>query len=114
LSHYLRNVINLSFANNLISNSASFKAALGGLSNLREVVLQGNPIREEAMGRNRESVYRKEIADMFPSLQFLDTKPVVERSPGAAGITQTSEQVKFGQLSAGAVEQKSKERRFTS
>lgn len=97
LSHYLPNVINLSFANNQISNPASLKAALGALANLRELVLQGNPIQKEALEGNRERLYRREIADMFPSLQYLDTQPVLERTPGSTPQAAGTE-MKFGQL----------------
>lgn len=76
LAHYLPGVINLSFAQNAITTNTTFRAALGGLASLRELVLIGNPYREEMLEKQRENIYRKQIADLFPSLQYLDTVPI--------------------------------------
>lgn len=69
MSQYLRNVANLSFADNNIQNSDSLSLILGKLPSLRELVMSGNPLASSPS-------YRVEIASSFPELMFLDMQPV--------------------------------------
>ncbi|KAI0649288.1 NTF2-like protein [Trametes meyenii] len=79
LSHYLPKLANLSLEGN---NFGGWKEVdyisgkRGRLSNLRELVLVGNPMRELEYKNNRAQQYKSEIARRFPSLEILDGEPV--------------------------------------
>lgn len=105
LADHLPDVVNLSFEGNLIADLAGVEPCLKRLSKLREIVLRGNPIAENAAKSGREADYRRYvvssrcstrrallthvrfpfirgIARRFPTLEYLDTvlleRPAVE------------------------------------
>lgn len=50
------------------------------LSNLRELILLDNPLRDRDIARNKDDLaYRSQITKMFPSLQVLDQLPVAPK-----------------------------------
>ncbi|CCG82111.1 mRNA export factor mex67 [Taphrina deformans PYCC 5710] len=71
---------NLSLANNDISRYKDLDAwaAKSKLSELQELILTGNPVREDEMAKNREIEYRSEITKRFPSLKLLDNQPLAQ------------------------------------
>ncbi|ORY87606.1 hypothetical protein BCR37DRAFT_353284 [Protomyces lactucae-debilis] len=74
---------NLSLANNDFRKYANLDAWAGKnkLANLQELILTGNPLREEELAKNRSVEYRSEITKRFPGLKMLDGQPI------AAGIS---------------------------
>lgn len=91
---------NLSLANNDISRYKDLDAwaAKSKLSELQELILTGNPVREDEMAKNREIEYRSEITKRFPSLKLLDNQPLAQgitfdigddpKANGSAGRTE--------------------------
>lgn len=71
---------NLSLANNDISRYRDLDAwsAKNKLAELQELILTGNPVREDEMAKNREIEYRSEITKRFPSLKLLDGQPLAQ------------------------------------
>ncbi|KAI0671575.1 NTF2-like protein [Trametes maxima] len=79
LAHYLPKLANLSLEGNSFGGWKEvdyISGKRGRLSNLRELVLVGNPMRELEYKNNRGQQYKSEIARRFPSLEILDGEPV--------------------------------------
>jgi nuclear RNA export factor len=74
---------NLSLANNEIRryNNLDAWAGKNKLASLQELILTGNPLREDEMAKNRAVEYRSEVTKRFPGLKMLDMEPI------AAGIS---------------------------
>jgi nuclear RNA export factor len=84
LSRYLPNIANLSLQDNKLERhrdldyvsgrkSSSFK-----LQHLRELILTGNPLRENEARAGKLDLFRHEIARRIPSLEMLDNDPLVK------------------------------------
>lgn len=71
---------NLSLANNDIKRYKDLDAwsNKNKLAELQELILTGNPIREEEVAKNREIDYRSEITKRFPSLKLLDGQAIAQ------------------------------------
>ncbi|KAI9061006.1 NTF2-like protein [Trametes sanguinea] len=79
LAHYLPKLANLSLEGNKLAGWKeldNISGKRGRLSQLRELVLVGNPIRELEYKNNRAQQYKSEIARRFPSLEILDGEPI--------------------------------------
>lgn len=71
---------NLSLANNDIRRYKDMDAwaSKHKLAELQELILTGNPVREDEIAKNREIEYRSEITKRFPSLKLLDGQPIAQ------------------------------------
>ena len=71
---------NLSLANNDIRRYKDLDAWAGKnkLANLSELILSGNPVREDELAKSREVEYRSEITKRFPTLKLLDGQAVAQ------------------------------------
>ncbi|KAI0768083.1 NTF2-like protein [Trametes elegans] len=79
MAHYLPKLANLSLEGNRLGNWKEVDYISGKrmkLTELRELVLIGNPMRELEYKNNRAQQYKSEIARRFPSLEILDGEPV--------------------------------------
>ncbi|KAI0661505.1 NTF2-like protein [Cubamyces menziesii] len=79
LAHYLPKLANLSLEGNKLAGWKEIdyiSGKRGRLSQLRELVLVGNPMRELEYKNNRAQQYKSEIARRFPTLEMLDGEPV--------------------------------------
>ncbi|KAF9093360.1 nuclear mRNA export, poly(A)+RNA binding protein [Mortierella sp. AD031] len=63
------------------------------LANLRELILQDNPVRDRDIEKNKDDLsYRSRITKMFPSLQVLDQQAVANKiSFGLGDLTSVKE-----------------------
>ncbi|EPT05658.1 hypothetical protein FOMPIDRAFT_1034303 [Fomitopsis schrenkii] len=78
LSHYLPNLANLSLQGNRLSlwkDLDYISGRKGRLSQLRELILLDNPLRNNEYGKDRER-YKSEVARRFPALEMLDMEPI--------------------------------------
>lgn len=71
---------NLSLANNDLRRYKDLDAWAGKnkLAHLSELILTGNPVREDELTKGREVEYRSEITKRFPSLKLLDGATVAQ------------------------------------
>ncbi|RKP26337.1 hypothetical protein SYNPS1DRAFT_14337 [Syncephalis pseudoplumigaleata] len=79
ICQYLPELQNLSLQNNLLPDYKSIEQLRGPnkLKQLRELILTGNPVREESIAHTgNDIVYRSEIARRFPQIQMLDQRPI--------------------------------------
>ncbi|KAL1922051.1 uncharacterized protein VTP21DRAFT_10693 [Calcarisporiella thermophila] len=80
IAQFLPQIKNLSLENNNISRYIDLEALSGNqkLPNLRELVLLGNPLRQNEIQKSGDDVtYRSEITRRFPSLKMLDGQQVL-------------------------------------
>ncbi|KAG6840672.1 hypothetical protein C0991_005177 [Blastosporella zonata] len=80
LSHYLPDLVNLSLENNKIRTLKDLDCLAsrrGRLLNLKELVLTGNPVREQGMKESPEQ-YRRDISSRCTSLEVLDQEVIVQ------------------------------------
>lgn len=95
---YLPKLQNLSLSNNNLSNYAdlnplsnvvgTISGSKPGLSELRELVLTGNPLQEKEMAKNPQD-YQNEIRRRFPSLHMLDSQ-TLDRSIPVPNVASSS------------------------
>ncbi|KAJ3086993.1 nuclear mRNA export, poly(A)+RNA binding protein, partial [Quaeritorhiza haematococci] len=80
LAERVPGIVNLSFQDNQLSSYSDIEPVNGRvLTNLREVVFTGNPVREKELSRSGSDLrYRSDLKKIFPSIQILDTVPVVQ------------------------------------
>ncbi|KAG8921064.1 nuclear mRNA export, poly(A)+RNA binding protein [Tulasnella sp. 419] len=81
LHHYLPNLHNLSLQNNQLKTSKelAYIAGKGGqTSNLRELILLGNPFRDSAQRHDNIENYRSDVIKRFPNLVMLDKEPITK------------------------------------
>ncbi|KAI0035362.1 hypothetical protein K488DRAFT_39110, partial [Vararia minispora EC-137] len=84
LAHYLPNLANLSLENNNIRHWRDLDAISAisdrkdKLSKLRELILLGNPIRNEEYQKGRGDNYKNFIIRRFPTLEMLDQEAVAK------------------------------------
>ncbi|KAL4259591.1 NXF family protein [Pleurotus pulmonarius] len=81
MPRYLPRLANLSLANNKIrtpKDLESITSKKGRLEYLRELILVGNPVREEEVKQGQLDRYRTEMTRRFPSLEILDSEPVTQ------------------------------------
>ncbi|KAF9144412.1 nuclear mRNA export, poly(A)+RNA binding protein [Mortierella sp. GBA39] len=79
ITQFFPKLLNLSLKNNDITYMKDLEYISGPkkLTNLRELILLDNPIRDRAIEKNKDDFsYRSDITKMFPSLQVLDQMPV--------------------------------------
>ncbi|KZT73128.1 NTF2-like protein [Daedalea quercina L-15889] len=79
LSHYLPNLANLSLQGNKLMTWRDLEyisGRKGKLSQLRELILLENPIRNMEYEHNRGDRYKSEVARRLPSLEMLDMEPI--------------------------------------
>ncbi|KAF9514955.1 hypothetical protein BS47DRAFT_1484802 [Hydnum rufescens UP504] len=82
IQHYLPHLANLSLENNQIKTMrdldglTSNKSSKSAVSEIKELVLKGNPIYQQAAARGDLDKYRSEISRRFPMLEMLDQEPV--------------------------------------
>lgn len=71
-------VVNLSFQNNNLNSYKDLEhLGASSLSNLRELVLLDNPIREKELGKTGDPIfYASMIKKIFPTITILDMEPV--------------------------------------
>jgi len=86
IAHYLPNLANLSLENNNLrvwkdlDSISQLSDKKDKLSKLRELILIGNPIREQEYKNNRVDSYRNNIMRRFPTLEILDKEAVTKIS----------------------------------
>ncbi|KAF8588268.1 NTF2-like protein [Ramaria rubella] len=90
LSHYLPGLRNLSLANNklkLWKDLDYLSARKGRFLHLKELVMNGNPMREDQIPTNRLDKYRaiSEVLRRFPTLELLDSEAIVKINFDAPG-----------------------------
>ncbi|KZV64741.1 NTF2-like protein [Peniophora sp. CONT] len=95
IAHYLPDIVNLSLeGNNLriwkdLDTISALTDRKDKLSKLKELILIGNPIREDDIKAGKLEAYRSGIARRFPSLEMLDQEPMTRiafaSEPGASG-----------------------------
>ncbi|KAJ3311808.1 nuclear mRNA export, poly(A)+RNA binding protein [Blyttiomyces sp. JEL0837] len=92
LSQWCPLVQNLSFRDNLLQSYRDIEGLKGSdMTNLRELMLTGNPVREREVKRaGGEADYRNKIKQMFPSIQILDQQDY-EEEISLPGIGTTAE-----------------------
>ncbi|KAF8501233.1 hypothetical protein BU17DRAFT_78428 [Hysterangium stoloniferum] len=81
LHHYLPGVRNLSLANNKIwlwKELDYISARKGKCLHLKELVLNGNPMREHEMTSAKMERYKSEVLRRFPTLELLDSEVVTK------------------------------------
>ncbi|KAF9151142.1 nuclear mRNA export, poly(A)+RNA binding protein [Linnemannia schmuckeri] len=79
IAQFFPKLLNLSLKDNNITSMKDLEYISGPkkLTNLRELILLDNPIRDRAIEKNKDDFsYRSDITKMFPSLQVLDQTPV--------------------------------------
>ncbi|KAF8529914.1 hypothetical protein JB92DRAFT_2860242 [Gautieria morchelliformis] len=79
LSHYLPGLRNLSLANNklrLWKDLDYLSARKGKFLHLKELVMNGNPMREGELTNGKLDKYRAEVLRRFPTLELLDSEVV--------------------------------------
>ncbi|KAF8311947.1 NTF2-like protein [Clavulina sp. PMI_390] len=77
LNHYLPNLNALSLENNKIRSfrdldGLSVRAVKGSIPTITELILRGNPIRDDAIKHDRLDSYKNDALRRFPSLSVLD------------------------------------------
>lgn len=80
LAQHFPKLRNLSLAQNDIRKYQDLGAwsSKNKLANLQELILTGNPVREQEISKGREVEYRSEITKRFPSLKLLDGAPIAQ------------------------------------
>ncbi|KAJ3034444.1 nuclear mRNA export, poly(A)+RNA binding protein [Rhizophlyctis rosea] len=80
LPQRLPGLVNLSLASNQLQTFRDIEPLNGReLSNLKELVLVGNPFRERALSKSGGDIkYKSDVKTLFPSIQTLDMEPVLE------------------------------------
>ncbi|KAF9550104.1 nuclear mRNA export, poly(A)+RNA binding protein [Mortierella hygrophila] len=79
ITQFFPKLLNLSLKDNDITYMKDLEYISGPkkLTNLRELILLDNPVRDLAIEKNKDDFsYRSDITKMFPSLQVLDQMPV--------------------------------------
>ncbi|KAJ3995862.1 hypothetical protein F5050DRAFT_1799946 [Lentinula boryana] len=82
LSHYLPGLANLSLQDNDLKSYRDLDFVSGRkdkLVGLKELLLAGNPLREEMIKRDVEQ-FKNEVSRRFPSLMTLDGQPIAQIS----------------------------------
>ncbi|KAF8907245.1 hypothetical protein CPB84DRAFT_1813529 [Gymnopilus junonius] len=83
LPRYLPKIVNLSLHNNKIRDKKEIHMIVprkDKMIHLRELVLTGNPIREQSYKNGIGEVYRADIIRRFSSLEVLDQQPIAQIS----------------------------------
>ncbi|PPQ83094.1 hypothetical protein CVT25_003798 [Psilocybe cyanescens] len=83
LSRYLPKLLNLSLQNNKIRDKKEITMIVprkDKMIHLRELVLTGNPLREQAYKAGQGATYRSDIVRRFTSLAVLDQEPIAQIS----------------------------------
>ncbi|RDB26344.1 mRNA export factor mex67 [Hypsizygus marmoreus] len=83
LSHYLPHLANLSLQDNRLRTWRDLdfiSSRRGKLLHLRELVLLGNPIREQSFREDNGQRYKQEMAQRFSSLEVLDQEAITQIS----------------------------------
>lgn len=66
------------------------KSKFGKLKNLRELMLSGNPMQQNAVAAQNEENYRAEVLANFPTLALLDRVSVTQKETAIAQLPSTS------------------------
>lgn len=94
LAEYLPNVKNLSLEGNDIkwAKDLSFKTRgpQGNFSSLKELILNGNPVHDNAIAAGNQEGYRAEVLARFPQLTMLDRVPVSQTESNFASLPGSS------------------------
>ncbi|KAF9560738.1 NTF2-like protein [Agrocybe pediades] len=80
---YLPGLVNLSLQNNKLKEKrevSMISPRKEKMPNLRELVLTGNPLRENAIKNGQYAVYRSDVVRRFAALEVLDQEPVSQIS----------------------------------
>ncbi|KAF8813361.1 NTF2-like protein [Phlegmacium glaucopus] len=83
LCRYLPNIVNLSLENNNIRDKKEISMIVSRpekMPHLRELILIGNPVREQAYKVGTGGKYRSDMVRRFPSLTFLDKEVISQIS----------------------------------
>ncbi|VDB94284.1 unnamed protein product [Peniophora sp. CBMAI 1063] len=108
IAHYLPDIVNLSLeGNNLrywkdLDTISALTDRKDKLSKLKELILTGNPIREDDIRVGKIDAYRSGIARRFPTLEMLDQEPMTRIAFASEGATGTPP-VHVGPLPASSV-----------
>ncbi|TKY87089.1 hypothetical protein EX895_003766 [Sporisorium graminicola] len=89
LPAYFPNLQNLSLEGNDLKwtkDLDTFATRKTKLTNLRELLLTGNPVHASAIAAGNEEGYRREVLSKFRQLTMLDQKPVTETESGFANL----------------------------
>ncbi|SJX61774.1 related to mRNA export factor mex67 [Sporisorium reilianum f. sp. reilianum] len=89
LPAYLPNLQNLSLEGNDLKwtkDLDTFAVRKSKLTNLKELLLTGNPVHASALAAGNEEGYRREVLSKFRQLTMLDQKPVTETEAGFANL----------------------------
>ncbi|CAO1620565.1 unnamed protein product [Parajaminaea phylloscopi] len=93
LPQHLPNIVNLSLEGNDLKWTKDLltlsKSKFGKLTSLRELMLTGNPVQENATAAMNEEGYRAEVLAQFPSLALLDRKSVSQKETAVAQLPST-------------------------
>ncbi|KAJ9478247.1 mRNA export factor MEX67 [Pseudozyma hubeiensis] len=86
---YFPNLQNLSLEGNELKwtkDLDTFAARKSKLTNLKELLLTGNPVHASAIAAGNEEGYRREVLSKFRQLTMLDQKPVTPTETGFANL----------------------------
>ncbi|SPO21877.1 related to mRNA export factor mex67 [Ustilago trichophora] len=89
LPAYFPNLQNLSLEGNELKwtkDLDTFAARKSKLTNLKELLLTGNPVHASAIAAGNEEGYRREVLSKFRQLTLLDQKPVTPTESGFANL----------------------------
>ena len=89
LPAYFPNLMNLSLEGNELKwtkDLDTFALRKSKLTNLKELLLTGNPVHASAVAAGNEEGYRREVLSKFRQLTLLDQKPVTPTESGFANL----------------------------
>ncbi|SAM80643.1 related to mRNA export factor mex67 [Ustilago bromivora] len=98
LPAYFPNLQNLSLEGNELrwtKDLDTFAARKSKLTNLKELLLTGNPVHASAMAAGNEEGYRQEVLSKFRTLTMLDQKPVTPTESAFANLPTTGKSKKM-------------------
>lgn len=97
LPTYFPNLQNLSLEGNelkWVKDLDTYASRKHKLTNLKELLLTGNPVQASAIAAGNEEGYRREVLAKFRQLTMLDQKPVTPTESGFANLPQSSHKSK--------------------
>ncbi len=94
---YFPNLQNLSLEGNELKwtkDLDTYASRKHKLTNLKELLLTGNPVYASAIAAGNEEGYRREVLSRFRQLTLLDQKPVTPTESGFANLPSTTKSKK--------------------
>ncbi|KAJ3308310.1 nuclear mRNA export, poly(A)+RNA binding protein [Boothiomyces sp. JEL0838] len=79
LHQRIPNLLNISFRDNLLEGYKSLEGFKGSeFKYLRELILDGNPVKTKAVGTNTTINYASRVKQLFPSIKMLDGEELLD------------------------------------